>query len=568
MRNAVKVLLIVLYVLSGYEQYLDRLADLEISAFFLRASYVGLFSILTVGLFAGAFVRNDAVRWLTAALFTAGGVFCDSYIRIAGTYLTYSIFISHFYSAGALDEAILQYWPSMATSLALGLLLLVGIGLRPSTSKATIAWPHARRLEVALALAPFLALALLTGVLFQRGGAGARGLPIMYTPLVYLQLFMYEAHGRDIGPRHEVALPREDRPVDYDIVYLIDESIGGNYLALDAEHGVPTPLDDPPAGISVFNYGYAASISSCSADVNLTLRYGGTREDYIHINSTMPSIWQYAKAAGLQTVYVDAQRVGGRVHNMMTREELKDVDRFIQFDDVPVRDRDMAIADQLISLMKDDTAQLIVVNKMGAHFPVHDKFPDEFMFHQPALPRGNFLDISDTGLRRGFGGTADEWMRYRNSYRNTLHWNVGEFFRRLFAGTDFSKAVAIYTSDHGQDLHERGNPGLNTHCGGDPVIEEGLVPLAVIQGRDLHTLDWQAHLAGNRDRSSHYNIFPTLLELMGYDATAVRALYGNPLTIPTQDPFTFNIRFNGRMGQKPEWKFIDLRQIVTPEPPG
>jgi glucan phosphoethanolaminetransferase (alkaline phosphatase superfamily) len=264
---------------------------------------------------------------------------------------------------------------------------------------------------------------------------------------------------------------------------------------------------------------------------------------------------------------LDAQRIGGRLHNMMTSHEIKHLDRFVQFDGVPVRDRDMALADKLASLMNDDTPQMILVNKMGAHFPVHDKFPDDFKRHQPVLPRGGFLDVGDTGLRRGFGGTADDWMLYRNSYRNTLHWNVGEFFRRLFSATDFSKAVAIYTSDHGQDLHERGNPGLNTHCGGDPVIEEGLVPLAVIQGTDLRIFDWDTHLTANKDRSSHYNIFPTLLQLMGYELAAVRRLYGNPLTIPTHDPFTFNIRFNGRMGAQPEWKFIDLGEIVTPEPP-
>ena len=42
-----------------------------------------------------------------------------------------------------------------------------------------------------------------------------------------------------------------------------------------------------------------------------------------------------------------------------------------------------------------------------------------------------------------------------------------------------------------------------------------LVPLVVIQGDQLHTLDWSAQLAANKDRSSHYNIFPTLLQLMG-----------------------------------------------------
>jgi hypothetical protein len=52
--------------------------------------------------------------------------------------------------------------------------------------------------------------------------------------------------------------------------------------------------------------------------------------------------------------------------------------------------------------------------------------------------------------------------------------------------------------------------------------------------------------------------------LMGYDLAGVEALYGKPLTLPTADDFTFNYRFNARLGAKPEWKHIDLNTIVTP----
>ncbi len=90
--------------------------------------------------------------------------------------------------------------------------------------------------------------------------------------------------------------------------------------------------------------------------------------------------------------------------------------------------------------------------------------------------------MADTGNRDGFNGQKDDWLLYRNAYQNTLLWNVGEFFKRIFQQGDLSHAVLIYTSDHGQDLHERGNPGLNTHYGGDPVAEEGLVPLVVNPG--------------------------------------------------------------------------------------
>ncbi|MNS74611.1 hypothetical protein D3C72_1080930 [compost metagenome] len=399
----------------------------------------------------------------------------------------------------------------------------------------------------------------------MRAGEGARGLPIMYTALAYLNLFAYESLHDSVGPREPVSLARQGPALARDIVLIIDESVSGNYLDLNTAHGVRSQLNQVQPGASIFNYGYAASIANCSADTNVTLRYGGTRTDYLRINSTLPSIWQYAKQAGLGTVYIDAQRTGGNLQNLMNTAEKRDIDQFIQFDTTPVRDRDMAAVAKLIELLGDGQAQLIVMNKVGVHFPVHDKYPDAFMTYRPALPRGQYADIADTGRRDGFSGQPEDWLLYRNAYKNSLLWNVGEFFNRLFAQADLSQAVLIYTSDHGQDLHERGNPGLNTHCDSDPVEEEGLVPLVVIQGEGLKTLDWQAELAANKDRSSHYNIFPTLLQLLGYDPAAFTPIYGRSLAVPTEDDFSFNTRFNARLGAKPVFKRIDLSQVVTPD---
>lgn len=549
-----KELLLVLYLLKNYDYYLERLGAMGIG--FPVLLFGGMFVALTVALFMTAYIRQTLIRHLFAVAMFASAVFFDVYTRVTADYLTYSSFVSLVYSGGFIQEAAYQYRDAIISGVLSGLLLLLGIGLKPR-----------RRLPLPGALlvaAPVLGVLLLSAVLFVRAGEGARGLPIMYTPLAYLNLFTYEALNNTVGPREPVKLARNDKAVNHDIVLIIDESISGNYLDINAPFGVHSNLKQARAGIEIFNYGYAASIANCSADTNITLRYGGTRTDYMRINTTLPSIWQYAKKAGLHTVYIDAQRTGGYLQNLMSDAEKKDIDAFVQFDHTSVRDRDMAVAAKLIELLNDDQPQLVVINKVGAHFPVHDKYPDAFMAYRPTLPRGQFVEVAETGKRDGFDGRPDDWVLYRNAYKNTLLWNVGEFFSRVFAQGNLNNAVLIYTSDHGQDLHERGNPGLNTHCGGDPVDEEGLVPLVVIQGSGLKTLDWQAQLAGNKDRSSHYNIFPTLLQLMGYDLAGVEAVYGKPLNVPTADDFTFNYRFNARLGAKPEWKHIDLDSIVTP----
>lgn len=549
-----KELLLVLYLVKNYDYYLERLSAMGIG--FPVLLFGGMFIALTVALFMTAYIRQTLIRHVFALTMFVSAVFFDVYTRVTADYLTYSSFVSLVYSGGFIQEAAYQYRDAIISGVVGGLLLLFGIGLKPR-----------RRMPLPGALlvaAPVLGVLLLSAVLFVRAGEGARGLPIMYTPLAYLNLFTYEALHNTVGPREPVSLARNDAPPGHDIVLVIDESISGNYLDINAPFGVHSNLKEPRPGVAIFNYGYAASIANCSADTNITLRYGGTRADYMRINSTMPSIWQYAKKAGLRTVYIDAQRTGGNLQNLMNEAEKKDIDEFVQFDQTSVRDRDMAAAAKLIDLLNDGKPELVVINKVGAHFPVHDKYPDAFMAYRPTLPRGQFVEIADTGKRDGFNGQPDDWLLYRNAYKNTLLWNVGEFFSRVFAQADMSNALLIYTSDHGQDLHERGNPGLNTHCGGDPVEEEGLVPLVVIQGDQLRTLDWPKALAANKDRSSHYNIFPTLLQLMGYDLAGIEAVYGKPLSVPTADEFTFNYRFNARLGAKPEWKHIDLKSIVTP----
>ncbi|MGE8154558.1 sulfatase-like hydrolase/transferase [Pseudomonas vancouverensis] len=555
MTRYIKELLLVIYLLTNYDYYFERLNAIGIG--FPLVLFGGMFIVLTVALFLTAYIRQTWLRHLFALAMFVSAVFFDVYSRVTAVYLTYSSFVSLVYSGGFIQEAVYQYRDAIIHGLLLGLLLLFGIALKP---RRRVPLPGAL-----LVMAPIMGVMLLSAVLFVRAGEGARGLPVMYTPLAYLNLFAYESLHNTVGPREPVKLARIDQPLNHDIVLIIDESISGNYLDINAPFGVHSNLKEAHPGVDIFNYGYAASIANCSADTNVTLRYGGTRADYMRINSTLPSIWQYAKKAGLHTVYIDAQRTGGNLQNLMTDTEKKDIDQFVQFDQTSVRDRDMAAAAKLIELLNDDTWQLVVINKVGAHFPVHDKYPDAFMAYRPTLPRGQFTEVADTGKRDGFNGQPDDWVLYRNAYKNTLLWNVGEFFSRVFAQGRLDNALLIYTSDHGQDLHERGNPGLNTHCGGDPVEEEGLVPLVVIQGSNLKTLDWQAQLPTNKNRSSHYNIFPTLLQLMGYDLTGIEAVYGKPLSVPTTDDFTFNYRFNARLGAKPEWKHIDLNSIVTPQ---
>lgn len=549
-RALVKEALLLLYLVADGGNLVERVASLGVSI--SLGVYLGFYLLLAGALWVASRLANDVLRWGAAALLFAGAAFLSASERVLGDHLTYDGFLNLAGSAGFVSDALGQHGGRIALALALALPVLPAIGLSPR-----MGW----RLRARWVVVPAAALALLSGVLFMRGGDGARGLPGAFTPLAYLVLAAGEEVASD-GVRRAVALRATPRGQG-DIVLVIDESIAARYLDLVDPAGVRTGLLNPPAGVAVHNFGVAAAITNCSLGTNLTLRHGGTRERYMEINASGPPIWDYARAAGYLPIYIDAQRTGGGLHNGMDAAERERIGLFVQFDKVAVEARDQAAAAKLAELLANGRREFILVNKVGAHFPVHDKYPDSHAQHQPALPRGRFLGVADTGKRDGFDGSGDQWRLYRNAYRNTLSWKVGGFFDRLLASGSLHGATVIYTADHGQDLNERGGSGVHTHCSAHPVPEEGAVPLAVLtdSGSAAH---WVAAARLNRDRASHYQLFPTMLALMGYAPDEVRAIYGDSLAAPLDDEMRFNILFNARLGRKPVWMAIDVESLARP----
>jgi glucan phosphoethanolaminetransferase (alkaline phosphatase superfamily) len=551
-----KVLLIFIYVIKSIDIYIERLSDLGVSIG--SVIYIVLFIMLIFGIISASLIKNNIYRYLFGILLFISAVFFDSYEKISSDFLTYNTFITLLNAQGFLDEAFKQYYYSILSSLVSGLLLLLGIVLKPAYPKILFNIP-----SLYFKLIPVFAYVALTALLFLRGGDGAKGLPYAFTPLAYSSLALYESMYLQLGDRKKISITRNNKKIVHDIVLVIDESISGDYIDINSNIGITTGLNETYKNIKIFNYGYAASITNCSSATNETIRYGGTRDNYLIINATMPSIWEYAKNANLYTVYIDSQRTGGGLQNKMSVEELKHIDKFIQFDDTPVVDRDIKAAKILVEMINNNKQEFIIINKIGAHFPIHDKYPDSFMKFKPALPRGNFLNVSDTGNWSGFKGSSSEWIEYRNSYKNTLLWNVGEFFSLIFKGANLDNAIIVYTSDHGQNLHTDGSHGLYTHCTSHPKQDEGIVPLVIIEGLNLNTLNWQQNLNFNKNKSSHYNIFPTLLTLMSYNFKEVKSIYGNSLNIKTNDAFTFNTMFYARLGRKPTWKKIEIKKILN-----
>jgi len=547
----IKIGLLAVAIALLYGAYLDRMDDLDS----LKAIifYAALFTSITLLTFLTGLIQPVYIRVFWAILLTSSFVFFVSYQNITGKPLTYSGFVSLVSARGFFSDTFHQFAFQMIKALLVGLLLFIALALPTRINNAYI--------RLAAQLAPIVGIAMFTLMLFARGGYGASGIPPSFTSIAYGALYGYELSTQVERSRQSVSIPITPTENAIDLVLIVEESIRGDYLDINSTDGTQSFLDSDLEHAEILNYGLAVSSSNCSDASNLIFRYGGDRERFRNHIRVMPSIWEYAKKAGYSTVYIDNQRTSGEYHNRMTEDEAAHIDSLIQQDGVDVLMRDVNSADILATHLNNDVREFIYVNKVGAHFPVHDKFPDDFAKYQPILPRGSLGDISDTGERVSFFN--GDWNRYINSYKNTLRWNVGEYFKQLFEQAKFENALVVYSSDHGQTFHQRGEPGLNTHCSFDPQMEEGVVPMVLIVGRNVPNQALTKNLQANKNRTSHFNIFPSLLRQMGYAEPDVNALYGDSLHDVVEDDYTFIYSFHGSLGRKSLWKKVDIEKLTA-----
>ena len=94
----------------------------------------------------------------------------------------------------------------------------------------------------------------------------------------------------------------------------------------------------------------------------------------------------------------------------------------------------------------------------------------------------------------------------------------------LFLEEKLKHAVIIYTSDHGQNLLDN---GLKiTHCStNNTSFYEALVPFFVATEDDLVVNRTLKASGINSNAISHFNIFPSILVLMGYGMDAIHELH-------------------------------------------
>jgi glucan phosphoethanolaminetransferase (alkaline phosphatase superfamily) len=290
---------------------------------------------------------------------------------------------------------------------------------------------------------------------------------------------------------------------------------------------------------------------------------GVTKQNYLKEMISNPSIWAYARKAGFRTAYLDGQRHGGRLQNHMNVDELALIDEFVQLDaKTPLYLRDIHLAQRLRAMLEAKQEPLFaIVNKMGAHFPYEGKYPSDSAKYQPTMAASYFgTEVDPRDVRSDLREDSENRRRYKNSYLNAIRWNTLQFFDALLPGLNLDETVIIYTSDHGQDFHEDGRPGYGTHCTDGPAVsEEGIVPLVFLTNERELLRRLRPAAESNANRASQFNLFPTLLSLMGYEDRDLTVESGFEPSLFTKLPDgnrRFLSTFYVRWGKAPVWNAI------------
>jgi glucan phosphoethanolaminetransferase (alkaline phosphatase superfamily) len=304
------------------------------------------------------------------------------------------------------------------------------------------------------------------------------------------------------------------------IVLIVDESIRADILGINGYKKDTTPyLRSVETGI--VNYGLAASSSNCSDYSNLILRTGvrkGEIPDHNQMTLKKPSIWQFTKKAGFYNVYLDAQSAEewANYQNFMNEHEASFVDEIIRVRQKIAYESDGVARKKLIDLLRQPGKTFIMLNKYGIHFPYFRSYPKEYNIFSPALEPGEPMNDRGKAL---------------NSYMNGVRWSVDDWFKDLLSESgDFKTYVIIYTSDHGQNIVDDGT--LATHCRPRANRFEGIVPMMVFSNDAAILKRYKAVQVTSYDKTSHFQIFPTLLRLVGYKDSWVRRQYGASLSEP------------------------------------
>jgi glucan phosphoethanolaminetransferase (alkaline phosphatase superfamily) len=481
------------------------LASLRVSVVYWSVCILAFTSFVIV-----TFIRDSIVRVPLMIIMLMGWGFELIILDLNGALSNQNLFWILWQERALASEAAEGYGGNIIRDC--GIVVMLGIVLCASPGQ---------RFSVprSFGLLPVVSAALVTGViLYTKGGTEAFPIPFgTFSNGAIVLAHTWNSSSDLLASRdiaiNQIPITSKLNPPFNKIVMIMDESVRGDYLSLNNANRNTTPF---LKGVDhLINFGVASSGANCSVISRMIFRFGMRQSDLPNrwreaLNR--PNFWEFAHTAGYKTLHFDAWYGPLSFGNGYSPPERHSIDSDLSIIKNPSYRRDQMLADELINTLKDEKPAFIFVEKFGVHFPYSDKYAPDFRAVSTPIAADPRLSVYEREIAQ---------------YPNAIAWSVDEFFRRLLPAVNLSKALIIYTSDHGQSLLPYAFP----HCSTSRMVPLGeeKVPLFAI----TEVPDWERHLAtgaaGGFDRFSHFEIFPTLLLAMGYDADWVNRSYGPSL---------------------------------------
>ena len=468
---------------------------------YFLASLISLLAIIGV-----PFLRNNWARWLFVTIFVVGFILDYVARLIQGNSLSVHMFSSFYQAREETGHALGTFTSTFVYGFVLLLVLAPGLLMKPVKGKSLGLW--FLLVPIAAFSSVYYLINLVTGVVEEYPS------PIAVPIQAYLGIKFSPVY---LGPRDALKYAHPVSPKINKIVFIVDESIRGDYLQLNN-----TEFDNTPFLAShrsqVANFGVASSYANCSAMSRMALRSGARDSNFPDPKQKLlrqPTMWQYAKLAGYRTVYLDGWKSMRNMHSNLTDYELKFVDERTDASLIPYSSADDHIADRVSEELAKPGPVFIFVEKIGLHTPYPRSLPKnpEYEPNASTVPFASTNPTQSADVKDYLIGV---WSR------------VDLFFERLFPALNQSDVLAIYTSDHGQALYEGGYDAM--HCSGKNASKgEGLVPLFLFAGDQKIRKSFRSAAKRSYNKASHSDIFPTLLWAMGFDPELVKPKYSRGL---------------------------------------
>ena len=355
----------------------------------------------------------------------------------------------------------------------------------------------------------FLILSLLgTYSIMHRTAGNIKDFPAPFR--IIDTIIYYTLNKQYYGEREKLELKPVNQKKFKNIIWIIDESVGGKYLSINGYAKDTTPYLNT-LNKFIINLGIASSGANTSMASNLILQSGIQLEklpDKNNYSLKKSSIYQYAKNAGYTTSYISGQSYKMVLQDGMTAYDLKYIDNFYQPPEAGAHEKEITIPEEAIiehvsNVLKNDKSNFIYIVKSGVHFHYEKSYPDTHKVFVPTLEENEAMSMENKN-------------RIINSYLNGIRWKVDDFFKYFFAETKILErddTIIIYTSDHGQSILE--NNIRATHSTAyNPPRTQGIVPfLLFLKNKE----DLEKQVLHVKDNATHYMLFPTTLKWMGYE---------------------------------------------------